>query len=462
MTIIRLFSITIYLLLFPVISFGAMLFQEDFEDTSFTSRGWYDSTSLKLSTTEHHSGNSSVEYHFLPNATTPEISGGAIRRLFTPTDEVYVSLYVKYSTNWTGSNRSYHPHEFLLLTNLEGNYAGPAYTHLTAYVENNEGIPILALQDGMNIDLTRLNQDLTSTTEQRSVSGCNGVPSIETASVVSCYSVGNGIYWNGKEWRAGGSPNSHGGTVYFQDTPGPYYKNGWHHVEAYFKLNSIANGKGIADGILRYWYDGTLIIERTNIIIRTAQHPNIKFNQFLIAPWIGDGSPVDQTMWVDNLTVGTSRDGVTGGSGGNTGGSGGDASASGGSGCGIIKDIPNKQFPKTGQIAVNFTLPLLLLILVRMRHYIVRKMRLDIKRYLKYNCFNMEEKQMKRVSILIALIAVTTILYYPDNSFAAVNLPWSTTFNCPDWSQSLGIYNVNCDGLAGDGNWTSAAMATVL
>ncbi len=392
MTITMLFSIAIFLLFSPVISFGEMLFQEDFEDTSFTSRGWYDSTSLKLSTTEHHSGNSSVEYHFLLGATTPEISGGAIRRLFTPTDEVYVSYWVKYSANYTGSNRSYHPHEFLLLTTENSNYAGPAYTHLTAYIEQNEGIPLLALQDGMNIDLARLNQDLTSITESRAIGGCNGVPSAEAASTISCYSIGGGTYWNGKDWRAGGSPNSHAGTVYFQDTAGPYYKNDWHRIEAYFKLNSIANGKGVADGIIRYWYDGTLIIERTNIIMRTAQHPNIKFNQFLIAPWIGDGSPVDQTMWVDNLTVETSRDGVTGGSGGNTGGSGGDASASGGSGCGIIKDIPNKQFPKTGQIAVNFTLPLLLLILVRMRHYIVRKMRLDIKRYLKYNCFNLEEK----------------------------------------------------------------------
>ena len=76
-------------------------------------------------------------------------SGGTpARHLFTGTDEVYVSYWVKYSANWTGSNRSYHPHEFMILTNLEGDYAGPAYTHLTAYIEQNEGIPLLALQDG--------------------------------------------------------------------------------------------------------------------------------------------------------------------------------------------------------------------------------------------------------------------------------------------------------------------------
>lgn len=292
----------LYILSLPAIGFSATLFQEAFEDTSFASRGWYDNTNLPLSTTEHVSGSTrSVEFRFLQGATQPT-SGGAIRKKFLDTDEVYVSFYVKYSTNWTGSNRTYHPHEFLILTNLEGDYAGPAYTHLTAYIEHNEGIPLLAIQDGQNIDLTRINQDLTNITENRAVAGCNGTLN-DGYSTLSCYPVGGGVYWNGKQWRAG--------QVYFGDTPGPYYKNNWHRIEAYFKLNSIANGKGVADGIIRYWYDGSLIIERTNIIMRTGQYPNMKFNQFMIAPWIGDGSPIDQTMWVDDLTVGTSKPGDT-------------------------------------------------------------------------------------------------------------------------------------------------------
>jgi hypothetical protein len=32
----------------------------------------------------------------------------------------------------------------------------------------------------------------------------------------------------------------------------------------------------------------------------------MKFNQFLIGPYIGVGSPVDQTFWVDNLIIATS------------------------------------------------------------------------------------------------------------------------------------------------------------
>lgn len=296
------------LCLAPATAFGANLFQEDFEDTNFTARGWYDSTGGALSTAEFFAGARSFECRFAPGATGCA-GGSPARHLFTPSDAVYVSYYVKYSANYTGSNRQYHPHEFLILTNENGAYAGPAYTRLTAYIEQNEGIPLLALQDGQNIDVSRLNQDLTGVTEQRSTCGCNGVPAAEAASTVSCYPVST-MYWNGKDWRAGGTPNSHAGTVYFGDTPGPRYKNDWHRVEAYFRLNSIQNGQGAPDGVIRYWFDGALIIERTNVILRTAQHPNMQWNQFMIAPWIGDGSPVDQTMWVDNLSVETTRPGA--------------------------------------------------------------------------------------------------------------------------------------------------------
>ena len=63
----------------------------------------------------------------------------------------------------------------------------------------------------------------------------------------------------------------------------------------------------MANGIVRYWFDGRLVLEHTNVLFRTGAHPTMRFNQLLIAPYIGDGSPVDQTMWVDDLTVATAR-----------------------------------------------------------------------------------------------------------------------------------------------------------
>jgi hypothetical protein len=90
-------------------------------------------------------------------------------------------------------------------------------------------------------------------------------------------------------------------------TPGPGYKNDWHHVEAYFQLNTIQGGKGQLNGIAQYWFDGQLLIDHQNVLFRTGVHPNMKFNQFLIAPYIGVGSPVTHTMWVDDLVIQSAR-----------------------------------------------------------------------------------------------------------------------------------------------------------
>lgn len=275
-----------------------ILFQEDFENSSLASRGWYDNTTPVLSTIEHVTGSSSsLEFRWLPGATTP-ISGASMRRKFAESDSVYIRYYVKYSANYTGSNRAYHPHEFYVLTNLNPDYSGLAYTNLTAYVEQNEGTPQLAIQDGKNIDESRIGVNLVGVTENRAVAGCNG--SGDSYGDGLCYTVGS-AHWNNKIWKANG--------VYFRDTTGPYYKGDWHLVEAYFKLNSIVNGRGIADGQIKYWYDGVLLIDHSDVMLRTGQYPTMKFNQFVIGPYIGDGSPVDQSFWVDDLVVATGRTG---------------------------------------------------------------------------------------------------------------------------------------------------------
>lgn len=272
-----------------------VLFSEDFENTDFASRGWYDTTSGNLSSTEHITGSTnSIECKFLKGATKCTVPS---RHLFSETEEVYVSYWVKYSKNREWSNLPYHPHEFHFLTNEDDKYAGPAYNFLTAYIEQNEWVPSIALQDAKNIDNTKINNS-TNTTESRAIAGCNWVSESEKISIVSCYQS-NGTYFNGKVWR---TPD-----IYFSDSQGPYYKNDWHHVEAYFKLNSIKNEIGQQDGIIKYWYDGSLLISRDNVLLRTGNHPNMKFNQFIFAPWIGDWSPVEQTFWIDNLTVWTNR-----------------------------------------------------------------------------------------------------------------------------------------------------------
>jgi len=284
---------------------AAVLVQEGFEDASFALRGWYDNTGMATTAAQQVSGSRALEVHFLVGGKTPTW-GGAARHLFKETESVYLSYWVKYSANWVGSGRSYHPHEFLFLTNENDVYSGLSFTHLTAYVEHNYqngGIPALQLQDGANVDQSKIGVDLSSVTESRAAAGCNGNTD---GYATSCYDQGDGNYTNAKIFSAG-QPS-------FMPNPGPGYKGDWHFVEAYFKLNAIQSGKGVANGIIRYWFDGKLVIERTNVLMRTGAHASMKFNQLAIAPWIGDGSPADQTMWVDNLTIATDR--VASGGGG--------------------------------------------------------------------------------------------------------------------------------------------------
>jgi hypothetical protein len=272
-----------------------ILFQEHFEDSNLRGRDWYDNTTPLLTATGHIAGSSrAVEYRFTAGATRPT-AGSPLRRKFAPTDSVYLSYYVKYSADWVGSGRPYHPHEFHFLTNLDNDWVGLSFTRLTVYIEQTGGIPLIAIQDGANVDQSRIGQDLTAVTEHRGVAGCNG--SSDTFPD-NCYQAG-GSYVNEKKWKAA--------SQLFTDAPGRSYKGDWHFVEAHIKLNTVAEGKGARDGVIQYWFDRQLVIDRSDVVLRTGSSASMRFNQFVIAPYIGDGSPVAQSMWVDDLTVATSR-----------------------------------------------------------------------------------------------------------------------------------------------------------
>jgi len=280
---------------------GTLLFQENFEDANLAARGWYDNTSTLLSTTEHISGsNSSAQYRYLVGAQTPT-TGGSQRHKFTPTSSLYVSYYVKYSANWVGSAHTYHPHEFYAMSNLDGDWDGPANAYMTVYLEHNYqngGRPAMYIQDNKSINTSSgaLPNNLVGTTENRSTSGCNGIPESVSWSVVNCYDAPP--WYNAKGMI---------GPVTFQPNPGAGYKNNWNFVEGYYQLNTIVNGIGQADGVLQYWFNGALIIDRHDVVYRTGMRPTLQFSQFLIAPYIGDGSTVDQSMFIDNLRIATGR-----------------------------------------------------------------------------------------------------------------------------------------------------------
>lgn len=275
-----------------------LAFAEGFDDTDFGSRGWYDLPSgglISISTAEHRPGSAASLQVTFPTGEEQPVPSTVARHLFPPTEAVFLRYWVKHSENWVGSGRSFHPHEFYFLTTEDDAVAGPAWTHLTAYVEENTQADgshaVLETQDGRNVDTAHIGHDLARSTERRAVSGCNGSPD---NTPTDCYSTG-AVWDNGKAWRSA--------RPVFLDTPGAGYKAQWHLVQAYFRLNSIVRGVGQRDGVARYWVDGTLVIDRRDLLLRTGAHPSMRFNQLLIGPYMGGGSPVAQTLWIDDLAL---------------------------------------------------------------------------------------------------------------------------------------------------------------
>jgi hypothetical protein len=222
-----------------------------------------------------------------------------------------MSYWVKYSANYVGSGVGYHPHEWNILTNKDWAYQGPADTYLTAYVEQHAGRPLLALQDSRNVDpgcillnnnsFVGCNGDFNSYafTENRSVCSCNGlVGEVDRRDCFSSAGSSHG-YYSARAWAAD--------SMYFRNEPGPYYKNDWHQVEVLFEMNAIENSVGIPNGKIRYWLDGQLLINSDSILFRTAANADMQFNQLFYGPYIGVGSPVDQTWWVDELIIADDR-----------------------------------------------------------------------------------------------------------------------------------------------------------
>ena len=276
------------------VSASVTFITETFEDSNFTSRGWYDmGGSPVIDPVNPHSGFGCVRFTWSPGNSLPD-TGWAARRLFTPTDRVYIEYWVRFSSNWSGSGLVFNPHEWQIVTTEDSAFVGPASTRLTALVQSNyqSGIVghILAT-DQVNIDNSNIGVDRTGVTEVRATQGCNGF--LETTHTkTSCFDGGGGIFQNSREW--------HDTTVSISDAE----KTNWHKVGAYFQLNTVSGGIGQQDGIIRYWVDDVLKMSHTGVVLRTGQYPNMLFNQLLMIPSMGSGgSPSTQSVWYDDLTV---------------------------------------------------------------------------------------------------------------------------------------------------------------
>jgi len=273
-----------------------LLFEELFEDTNWTARGWYDGPRMEITAEQHiPESNHSCVWHW-EKAGDIGVVGRGGRLLFTPVTNVILSYHIKHSANWKWTGVDWHPHELHFITNVDAPYIGPAYTHLTFYVEAVNGVPRVGIQDGKNIDESRIGQDLVGVTENRAVAGGNG--DSDGHGKGDYYRTG-GVYRNGKHWE----PEK----IHFGDEPGPHYKGDWHHIKVRFQLNSVVDGVGLKDGIIQYWFDSKLIMDYHDVVFRTDQHPDMKINQFLMAPYFGPGVPHEQWIWIDDLRIWTTK-----------------------------------------------------------------------------------------------------------------------------------------------------------
>jgi hypothetical protein len=242
-----------------------VLWAESFDDPRLPERGWYDGGKFAIAEKEPYAGQGCIEYRWEAGGTKPAASSG-IRRLFEPTDTVYLRFYIKLCKGWGWTGRPYHPHLMSFMTTENEKFHGPAASRLTVYIEPSNGKLRLATQDIQN-------QDRPHGLTQGPLRGGY-----------------NGRFYDSQE-------------VLFNDER-------WHGVEAMFRLNTLdlKADKPNADGVVQGWFDGKLVIDRADVVLRSADFPKMKFNQFLLIPYFGPGLlPHEQTLWIDELAVGTQR-----------------------------------------------------------------------------------------------------------------------------------------------------------
>ena len=181
-----------------------VLFAEAFDDARLTERGWYDGRTFAISREgtliRRRLHRISLEAGHDDARDAHRASAGCSnrRRAFTC---VFTSSSHQ-DGDWTG--RSYHPHLMHFMTTENEKYHGPAASHLTVYIEPQEGKLRLAAQDIEN-------QDMPHGLTQGPLRGGY-----------------NGKFYDSKD-------------VLFKDDK-------WHCVEALFKLNSLDPDAGSSPG----------------------------------------------------------------------------------------------------------------------------------------------------------------------------------------------------------------------
>lgn len=268
-----------------------ILFSEGFENNSFAARGWYDSSGAGglVDTVVVAPGSAgSFKCHWNLGGTGPA-GGTPHRHLFTATERLYLQFQLKLGTSgvpWQGSGQPYHPHLFQFLTDADNDFVGPNSALFSALVETSLFTPRLAESDGPSMNVANIGVNLLTSALAHALAGGNGSQN-GSATYFEDF-PGAGTYSNSTYWDAPGA-------VFVNDT--------WHKVGVYMQMNSVSGGIAQPDGIFRYYVDDVIVINATNVYMRDGTNPNRKFDKLLLAPYIGDGSPIAQDLWIDSMFV---------------------------------------------------------------------------------------------------------------------------------------------------------------
>lgn len=81
----------------------------------------------------------------------------------------------------------------------------------------------------------------------------------------------------------------------------------WHKIECWFEMNTVTDGVGNSDGVMKVWVNGTSIYNSSTIVYKN--NDSYTFAAIALGPWIstGDGanSPQAQSMWIDDMLIAT-------------------------------------------------------------------------------------------------------------------------------------------------------------
>lgn len=276
-----------------------IFFNENCENNNFPARGWYDivgsapTVNIVDATTHAPVGTAACKFHFASAATVPT-EGYPGRHIFTPSETVYLNYWMKLGTSgvtWQGSGQNYHPHMIRLFTDVDGDFISPNRNSLSITLDVNVFKPDITAFDHL-----RIYDDPGATYPHN-----NATPSLLGTNAAHACFGGNGFPATGVSsfYNDGNNAN----VTYWRPVSNTYVNNTWHHIEAYIGMNSISGDVPQANGFIKYWVDGLLVVNETALELRTFQYATQKFNQIAILPYIGDGSPIAQDFWLDNLVV---------------------------------------------------------------------------------------------------------------------------------------------------------------